>query len=316
MSLQFLSVFAKMFVLFLLLIAGYLGGKFGVLDQGANRNLSQLVLNITLPCTMIASALTTENLPGAREMLLCLGVSVLCYVISYAIAAVPVFLFHLAPEAPGTALSLLALGNTGFVGIPMAQALFGNEAVMYATLHNSLFNFLVLVLTNYLVARDAARSRHTGTQVRMDWRAMIQPCTVACVVAAVISLARFRMTGPLPEALTLLGNMTSPASLLVVGSSMSYLTWKELAGSPRTALFSALRLLVIPLAAYVCFAPWLTDQLLMQVTITELAMPSASMTLIYAIQYRADVKLATQMMFWTNLCCMITIPALIALFLT
>ena len=76
----------------------------------------------------------------------------------------------------------LAFPNVGFIGYPVAVALFGDGALFYAAILALPFNLLSYSLGPLLLA-GAARFR---------WKQLFTPCIVASVLGLVLALTRLR----------------------------------------------------------------------------------------------------------------------------
>ena len=59
------TVIAKMFMLFAIMITGFITSRLGVIDETANKKFSTLVVNITAPALILASA-SDDKLSGSR----------------------------------------------------------------------------------------------------------------------------------------------------------------------------------------------------------------------------------------------------------
>lgn len=60
-----------MAALFLPVAVGYVAARLKLMDDGFDNQLSKLVLNVTLPCILVASASTSDGLPDAVTSMGC-----------------------------------------------------------------------------------------------------------------------------------------------------------------------------------------------------------------------------------------------------
>lgn len=74
---SFATLFAQMAALFLPVVVGYVAAHPKFMDDGFDNRLSKLVLNVTLPSILVASASTSDGLPDAAASMELLSLSTL-----------------------------------------------------------------------------------------------------------------------------------------------------------------------------------------------------------------------------------------------
>jgi hypothetical protein len=121
-------------------------------------------------------------------------------------------------------------------------------------------------------------------------------------------LAGYTLPAPVDTGLTIIGSVTTPLAMLVVGALLATLPAARLAGDWRIYFISALRLLVFPVLAFVLLTPFVTDKLLLSVTVLLIAMPVAANSVLLSEEYRVDSTLASQGVFISTVLCLATIP--------
>ena len=114
--------------------------------------------------------------------------------------------------------------------------------------------------------------------------------------------------------LTMLGNITVPAALLIIGSSMSQLPIRSLLGNTTVYLTTALRLALLPLAVYYLTSLMGFSPMVVNINTVVIAMPVATYGTILCLKYGKDTTLMAEVTFITTLLSMISIPLLTMLF--
>lgn len=79
---------------------------------------------------------------------------------------------------------------------------------------------------------------------------MLSPALIAAAVAALLVALGVHTPDVIARPVTMVGNVTVPAALMIIGSSMAKLPLKEIIGSPKVYVASLLRLVVVPLSLY------------------------------------------------------------------
>ena len=82
------NVFTQVFILFILILVGYIATKKNLIDSSLTKKLSKLIMNIFLPC-MIINSMQLEYSPTVlKKVLLLILISLFIYAISFLIAII------------------------------------------------------------------------------------------------------------------------------------------------------------------------------------------------------------------------------------
>lgn len=310
---NFISVFAKMVELFLIIIVGYIACKVHVFDKEARVRATKLVLSVTLPATILASVMTQENLPDVMQILQLLLVAVLSYIILFAAAFTVPYLLGAEKENVGIYRFMLTFGNVGFIGYPVTEAIFGSRAVFYTSVFNLPFNLLVYSV-GVVFLQTAANTETTGKPA-VTVKTFLSPCMIAAVASIIMALCNWKGPVILGETCDMIGVVTTPMALLIIGSSLADMPFREMFSNVKIYIFSLFRLVVVPLLTYFIFKLFVTDMLLLGVCVIICAMPVATNGTMLCLQCHADEKLMAQGTFLTTLLSVVTIPMMAMLFL-
>ena len=131
---NFWDVFGEMLVILFAIAAGYAANRLGYLGGETDQKVSKLLLNITMPAMIVAAVITGEELPELGTILSILEVGVVFYLLEAVFAlVVPRFLPGTQGQK-GVWRYALAFPNVGFIGYPVAVALYGDGALFYAAI--------------------------------------------------------------------------------------------------------------------------------------------------------------------------------------
>ena len=222
----FLHAASQMAILFILLIVGMVARRLRLMNDRFDTMLSQLVMKVALPAMILSSVLTNENLPDAQTIWLLIGCSVVAYTIIILIAElVPRLYRGKSPASKGTHSFIIAFGNVGFIGFPVLSAIFGPSAVFYGAVYNIPYNIALFSIGEAMIKRqDSADRSHVGMRERAKAiaRTLANPCMAACVLSIVLALAKVTdVGGIIGTSCSYLGQLTVPASMLIIGSSLA-----------------------------------------------------------------------------------------------
>ena len=278
LSSEVLQIFAEMITLFVIVAAGYAGKRLGMMNEDFDARLSKVILNLSLPGMIIGSVLTAEQLPSLQDILLTLLFSCLSFAVVIAIALAVTFAMRIS------------------------------DSLIYATIFNLPFNFLVFTVGAWFLTQDNASD---GSKIDVSWRLFISPVIISCLVAIVLALCGVHGIPVVGAAFNSLGSLTTPAALLIIGSSLANLPAGELIGGFRLWMASLFRLIIIPLVVWGIFHFFLENPLLLGVIVVISGMPVATNGTMLCYQYGGNSHDMAQGTFVTTIASLVSIPLLV-----
>jgi len=294
-----------MLTLFAIVVAGYVAGKLGYLGGDFDRQLSRLVINITCPALILSSAMTGD-LPDRRFILPLLLISLVTYAVLTGIAFVlPRYLTGNKADEGAIGFALL-FGNVGFMGYPVVASIFGHEAVFYAAVLNVVNTFAVFTIGTILIT-----GRNDVDGARFQKKVLYStPMIAAYMTILIVALGLDEIPGFISQPLTMIGNITVPAALLIIGSSMSQLSPRTMLGNGTVYVTSLFRLVILPVGIYYLCRMLGFSDFVVNINTIVIAMPVATYGTILCLKYGKDTTTMTEVTFITTLLSMLTIPAL------
>ena len=298
-----------MLTLFAIVVLGYVAGKLNYLGGDFDRQLSRLVINITCPALILSSAMTGE-LPDRQFILPLLAISAITYIVLAGVAFVlPRHLTKNKADEGAIGFALM-FGNVGFMGYPVVASIFGHEAVFYAAVLNVVNTFAVFTIGTILIT---GKSEVEGG--RFQKKVLYSTPMLAAYLTMLIVAFRIEdIPGFISQPLTMVGNITVPAALLIIGSSMSNLSLRTMLGNHTVYATTLFRLALLPIGIYyLCHSIGFSD-FVVNINTIVIAMPVATYGTILCLKYGKDTTMITEVTFITTLLSMLTIPALVLLF--
>ena len=297
-----------MLTLAAIVAVGYVAGRTGYLDGEFDKRLSTLVINITCPCLILSSAMTGE-LPDRQFILPLLLISVVTYALLTAVAfLLPRYLTRRKADEGAIGFALL-FGNVGFMGYPVVDSIFGHQAVFYAAVLNVVNTFAVFTVGTMLIT-----GKGDVEQKRFEKKVLYStPMLAAYLTMLIVTLRIDDIPKAVSMPLTMIGNITVPAALMIIGSSMSQLSLRTMLGNATVYATAAFRLILLPVAVYfLCRALGFSD-FVVNINTVVIAMPVATYGTILCLKYGKDTTMITEVTFITTLLSLLTIPALVML---
>ena len=257
------AVISQLMSLFLMMLAGYLIARVGIMTPEFRKRLSSFTLNTAAPCIIISSVLESDSSPMA--MISAAGTGVLFFILMILFAAGLVRLMRTKPEESGLDQLMLIFTNVGFMGIPVIQSVYGPDGVALLSMFILIFNLFFFSYGVHLITR--------GTPFSL--KSMLN----ACIIAALLGLT-FGVTGwHLPEAVEItlasIGSMNTPLAMMIIGASVAHSDLRAAMTNPRLYRICLLSMVVMPLLMLLVMRPLPIDRMLVGISVLLAGMPIA-----------------------------------------
>ena len=285
--------------IFLLLVVGFIAQKRKILDSDGIKTISDFVLRVFLPFTIISSFDRSISLSAAGDLL-----KVAIFAIG--VHALAIFISKLAysrfPDPKRKILTYITVfSNCGFMGFPVAESVFGKIGLMYTSIYVMVFNIFVWTYGIALLSE--------GKEKKNVWHSiLLNPGNIAFAIGFTLWVLPFGLPETLNYAVLLLGNCTTPLSMIVVGATLANLGIKGLFSGTEVWIGSIMRLFVVPALVLLLFILIGIRSDAARVANFLAAMPAAAQTVIFAERYDADISLASRIVFISTVLSAITIP--------
>jgi len=294
----------QMIVLFIMMFIGFYIRKKDVIDDKGSKTLSWLVINVANPALIISGSVTATEKIAVSDLLGTLVVVVVLFAGLIALAYIVPFLMRVPKKSVGVYRVMTIFSNIGFMGFPLISSLYGREALVYAALFLIPFN---LLMYTYGIMTMTPKEK----KVAFGWGTVKQAFnigTVSCVVAVIISLYHPTLPDFVVSTVTNLSNLTAPLSMMVIGTSLAFISIKDLFVDIRLLVFCFIKLLVIPIAGLFAFKYFIDSSMMLGICLVMLATPVASMTAMVAQQYEGDYPLASKGVALSTILSVVTMP--------
>ena len=307
-------------MMFLLAAAGAVMKKTGILKAESKGVITDLVISFILPCSIITSFQVTFDTSILMGFAVVLGISVLVQAVSYVIGHT---IYNRKPEEIKRVLQYCTIvSNSGFLGLPIAQGIFGAEGLMYAS---------IFLIPMRIMMWSAGIACFTESP---DMRSVVKKLALhPCIIAVYIGLGLLVFQKPLGaayeavlacpavpvavvwrlvvEALDRMvraaGGCTTTVTMILIGTMLADVSLRDMLDKDAL-LITAVRLVLLPLIVLAGCRLFHVDRLLAGVSVLLTGMPAGSTSAILAAKYHCDYTFATKCIVVSTLLSMISIP--------
>lgn len=301
-----------MIILLVVVLVGFVAHRCNLMGDEFDKRLSAFIIDISSPC-LILSSVFGDALPDRSLIVPLLAVSFATYLLLWGMAVVVSRFLGRDDVERGLFSFMVMFANVGFLGYPVAASIFGPEAVFYASLLNMPNTLFIFVFGVAFVKGGSASLRN------FDWHLLFTPAMIACYVSILlVALGVDDVPRVVSQPVTLIGAITVPGALLIIGSSMAGVSLGGAFRSARVYAITAIRLIVVPLAVMLVFRAVALvvhiDPLVININTVIIGMPVASYGTMFCLRYGRDDTLMVQATMLSTLLSAISIPLLTLLF--
>lgn len=289
-------------------IPGFIFIKTGFLKENAIPVLSKVLLYFCQPCLSIYSlqkVVYSDKL--FINMLIFLAISAFLQ-IGLILILFAVYHKKSAEARYRIAMVSPALGNVGFLGIPLLEALLPNnpEAVAFAAMFIITLNITSWTLGAFLITGDKAFVKPK--------KILLNPPVLTLFISLPLFFTKTVLPTPLMNFITVPAKFTTALCMIILGMRFASADLKKMFTEPTVYISTTIKLVIFPLTAFL-ITHWLPIDYVMKVTIYILCCcPSATVILALSeINHSGGQIYAANTILMSTLFCMISIPLLLLL---
>lgn len=304
-----LLIFSKVLVVFIYIGVGFIANRLKVLPEESVKHFISLVMGITVPCLMISS-ITGQEINGDmyRNTILVLALSALIYIVT---AAATTFIsdriFTWKDQQDRNVLASGMTGcNSGFMGLPIASAVFGELVFYYLAIQTIVNNTYLFVMS--LSQLHHRESQKSSKSLLEKLRPLVNPTSVATVVAVIMLFAGLHLPEYVMGIVEPLGDVTIPLSMILVGVQLGGTDVRRLISDKALLITAAVKLAGMPAMALLILTPFPVDPLVKLTTLLAVCFPSAVIGVAVAAQEKKNSQLMAEVVAVTTLLSIITLP--------
>lgn len=285
--------------LFLMILAGVVLKKIGVLDASGKKTLTDLCVDIVIPCNIVKSFLVGFQPDVIRA---CAGLLVVGFLLQILCVVFNKFLFNRYAEQQRKVLQYCTIVSMGgFLGNPVAEGVFGDLGLLYT----SMFLIPMRVVmwsagTSYFVAGSTDKKK-------VIKNVLTHPCLVAVYIGLILMVTQLQLPEMLVSAVKSVGGCNSALTMFIIGTILADVKLTTIV-NPTTVAFSVFRLGILPAIALGVSRLFGLDTVATGIAVLMTGMPAGATAAIFAARYDSDAPFATRCVVLTTLISMFTLP--------
>lgn len=287
--------------LFLIMLIGVYGSKRKIITPTINKGLTNILLEISLPCLVVSSFIFDMNDDLKSNIIKCFIYSPIYLIITMIVSYIA--LYPIKSDKKIIMQFANVFSNCGFVGFPIIYSIFGNEGIIYASIFNMFFTIAVWTYGVMLF---------NGNIDKKDLKkVLLNPSIIAVIIGLIIMIFKINIPDVLYSTLELVGGLTSPLSMIIIGVILGNANILKYLKDYTIYYSSLLKLILLP-CILILVSRIINDTSMVSKTLIIItAMPAAAMTSILAENFDKEKEYSAVIVFITTLIFLVTFPMLL-----
>lgn len=300
---NFLTVVQNVLTLFILMGVGFCCQRFKLLNDTAVKACANLVLYFATPCVIIKSCIREFDTSLLTGFLITAAVAFVNHAVLIAIAS---RVFRDKNEGRRRVLRFATIfSNAGYMGIPLQQAILGDEGVFYCAAYVIVFN---ITAWTYGVLCMSGDKRALSPQ-----KLLFNPGIIGVAIGMALFLLPITVPKIFTDAVGHLATLNTPVPMIIVGYYMAQTDMLAALKDKKSYLCLFIRLIGMPLLALGGLLLVGVRGALLTSCMICICAPVATMTTMFSTRYERDTLLSVNLVSVSTLLAVATMPLMIAL---
>lgn len=293
------AILIQLVLLFGYIILGFTCNKIGVFDSVSDKIFSNLLLKITLPASIIASAIgqSTENRLVAIYVLI-------IAIVLFLIKPLWAMIFQKVFRCDDAYKLMLTYPNLGFMGFPIVTALYGDLGLFLASLFMIIFNLSVFSYGVSVIQKNS----------KFQVKNLLSPGIISALLALIIFFFSIPMPSVLTNFLSTIGNITSPLAMITLGSTLGAINIKSIFQDKLLYFFTFCKLVLWPFMIWLPLHYIINDPMIIGITVILTSLPVAGNVSMLCISYGGNTELVAKGTCISTLVSFLSIPVYMMIF--
>lgn len=293
----------EVIILALIMMVGVFARKKNIIKKETTNDLSNLLVNITLPALLVSSFDYTYSVKMLTEIK---RIFIYSFIINLAIIFLSKFLtLKYDKESSKIIRFATTFSNSGFMGYPVLGGLFGKIGIFYGAIFNMVTNIVMFTIGITIYSEKG--------NIRDLKGVILNPAIISTILGFLMFLFSIKLPHVLITTISTVGSMTTPLSMIIVGAMLAEIKLKDIFRGTVVYYMCFLRLVLAPTLSIIILRLIKADSLMLQISVVIEAMPVAVLSPILAQKYNSDRELASRSVFITTIVSVITIPVIIGI---
>lgn len=303
-----LSVFyARLGSIALIMVLGFLLGKFKLISEQTNKQLTNLLLTVFMPASLFSAFPAEYNQDSAN---LFYSGFLAGFIIMFALIIIAKLVFNkkwMKSELSRESQFALIFNNATFLGYPIVVSTFGQAGILAYCGFIIAFNIALFSYGIWLFEQKIS--------LRLVRSIIFNPNIIAVLLGMTFFLLNISLPSFVTDAVNYVGGATTPLSIICIGFMLSQAKLKKLLTKWRLMVTALIQLILGPLATWGILTLMQFPPEVIQVCTLIQALPTATSLGLFAVKYGGNEAESSELVTISTLFSVVTMPLMVFLLL-
>ncbi len=301
-----LTALQQVVILFIIAIIGLICDKAKIYTEKASRLTTDLLFYIVTPAIIIRSFMGMEF---SRETVGGLVKALLGGFFLHAVGIIFATVFFNKGDKSTARIFKYAscYGNVGYMALPLAQAVLGDEGVFYCSV--IIIPFYILGFTHGIGVMKKKEEKEKFNIKKL----LINPGIIGVVIGLPLFLLKVQLPEMIYSPVSYIADLNTPLAMVMFGTYLASADWKTIFSDKRVFGTIFIKLIAIPLITIGALKLFGFGGVLLTACALSASAPTASNTVMFAAKYDCDTALASKVTSLVSVVSILTMPVMIAL---
>ena len=283
----------------IMILIGVLSKKIGLLKEEDVETLNNIVINIALPCLIFNTLYSADSSLVPQLSILTvymLITSLIVGILTYSL----LYFLGWDKKKIWSVVIVVVLGNTGFLGYPITQGIFGNAGMIRAVFCDCSTSIVFVILSFILILIFDG-------EIKVALKKIVTFLPLWSIILGIIfTLFNIPITSVGSTVIGYLSGATIPLIMISLGLSLNLDGFKN--HFKEVGLASFFKLVIYPLIGLGVLSLLNITGFNHTIGFIEAAMSSAMLGLVLSVSYKLDWELTSDCIFASTVLSLVTIP--------
>lgn len=303
-----LSVFyARLGSIALIMVLGFLLGKFKLISEHTNKQITNLLLTVFMPASLFMAFPSEYDQASANLFFSGLLAGAIVMLLLIILAKIIFNKKWMKKELSHESQFAMIFNNATFLGYPIVANTFGPSGILAYCGFIISFNIALFSYGIWLFEQKVS--------VKLLFNIIFNPNIIAVVLGMVLFLIGFKLPNFFTDAVGYVGGATTPLSIICIGFMLSQAKLIKVLVKWKLMLTAIIQLVLGPLATWGILTLLQFPIEVIQVCVLIQALPTATSLGLFAVKYGGNEAESSELVTISTLFSVITMPLMVLLLL-
>lgn len=291
------TIVNQIFIMFMLMLVGYILSKKGILNEEGTKQASSILMLVATPAVIIASYQREFEAELAKKLFMIFVFCLIGYAIAIILAGI---LFKKGTLDFQDKRMCIVFSNNGFMAIPLLQALLGSIGVFLGSAH--------IVVGNVFLWTYGAKVMG-GEKYKISLKtALINPGVLAMISGFLLFISPIKLPNNIYQICNYLGALNTPLAMMVLGAFLAKTNLIDCIKDKSIYVISIYKLILVPAVLMLILLLLPADKTMAATLLIGTAAPTGIIAAMFAQRFNTNHLYSTKIIASTTLLCIITMP--------